>query len=70
MHKEKLIPYQQHMSDDWFREIEKQNMVGVVFLDFSAAFDITDHSWLLKEKPLLLWLWATYTYLVLQPSIK
>ena len=42
-----------HMTDDWLREIEKQNIVGTVFLDFSAAFDIIDHD---VEKTRLLWL--------------
>ncbi len=37
------------MSDDWLREIEKKNMVGVVFLDFSATFDINDHHLLLEK---------------------
>ena len=37
------------MSDDWLREIAKKNRVGVVFLDFSAAFDIIDHHLLLEK---------------------
>lgn len=38
------------MSDDWLGEIEKKNMVGVVFLDFSAVFDIIDHHLLLEKR--------------------
>ena len=30
------------ITDDWLREIDK--IVGAVLLDFSAAFDIIDHS--------------------------
>ena len=37
------------MTDDWLREIDNKNIVGAVLLDFSAAFDIINHS-LLPEK--------------------
>ena len=36
------------MTDDWLREIDKKKMVGAVLLDFTAAFDIIDHKFLLK----------------------
>lgn len=56
-----------HMSDDWLRETEKRNITGVVFLDFSAAFDIIDHDLLLTklscygfEKSAITWM---YSYL-------
>ncbi len=29
--------------DDWCNEITQKKMIGAVFLDFSAAFDILDH---------------------------
>lgn len=32
------------MTDDWLKYIDHQNIVGAVLLDFSAAFDIIDHS--------------------------
>ena len=32
------------MTDDWLREIDDQMIVGAVLLEFSAAFDIIDHS--------------------------
>ena len=35
------------MTDDWLIEIDDQIIVGAVLLDFSAAFDIIDHSLLL-----------------------
>ncbi len=35
------------MVDDWYKEIER--IIGVVFLDFSAAFDILDHDLLLEK---------------------
>jgi hypothetical protein len=37
------------MTNDWLREIDDKIIVGSVLLDFSAAFDIIDHS-LLVEK--------------------
>ena len=40
---------------DWLREIDKM-IVGAVLLDYSAAFDIIDHS-LLSGK-LVLWLYT------------
>jgi hypothetical protein len=38
------------MTDDWLREIDNTNIVGVVLLEFSAAFDIIDHSLLLEKR--------------------
>jgi len=38
-----------HLVDDWYRKIDQGNIVGVIFLDFSAAFDLVDHSFLLQK---------------------
>jgi hypothetical protein len=35
------------ITDDWMRYIYNKKIVGVVLLDFSAAFDIIDHNLLL-----------------------
>lgn len=32
------------MTDDWLRDMEIQKIIGTILLDFSAAFDILDHS--------------------------
>lgn len=37
------------MSDDWCNKITQKKMIGAVFLDFSAAFDILDLSVLLAK---------------------
>ena len=37
------------MYDVWLDSLEKGEMAGVCFLDMSAAFDIVDHSLLLKK---------------------
>ena len=44
------------MTDDWLREIDDKMIVGAVLLEFSAAFDIIDHSLLLEK--LVLWLYT------------
>ena len=38
------------MTEDWLREIDDKMIVGAVLLDFSAAFDIIDHSLLLEKR--------------------
>jgi hypothetical protein len=37
------------MTDDWLREIDDKMIAGAVLLDFSATFDIIDHSLLLEK---------------------
>lgn len=37
------------MTDDWLREIDNSKIVGVVMLDFSAAFDVIDHDILIQK---------------------
>ena len=38
--------------DDWLESLEKGELAGVCFLDMSAAFDIVDHSLLLRKMEL------------------
>ena len=45
------------MTDDWLREIDDKNIVGAVLLDFSATFDIIDHSLTLEKH--VLWLYTS-----------
>ena len=47
------------MTDDWLGEIDDKMIVRAVLLDFSAAFDIIDHS-LLLVKMYVLWLYTCY----------
>ncbi|KAI8495038.1 hypothetical protein Bbelb_270240 [Branchiostoma belcheri] len=35
--------------DDWYRKIDQGNIIGVIFLDFSAAFDLVDYNCLLQK---------------------
>jgi hypothetical protein len=51
------------MTDDWLREMDDKKIVGAVLLDFSAAFDIIEHSLLLEKHtcygftpPAILWI--------------
>jgi len=37
------------MVDDWYKYMEERKIIGVVMLDFTAAFDIIDHDLLLKK---------------------
>ena len=39
----------EQMVDDWYKAIEQRKIIGTVFLDFSAAFDILDHDLLLEK---------------------
>lgn len=36
------------MTNDWLKEIEKKKIVGVVLLDFTAAFDVIDQGYSTK----------------------
>ena len=38
------------MTEDWLREIDDKMIVGAVLLDFSADFDIIDHSLMLEKR--------------------
>ena len=51
------------MTDDWLRNMYDKMIVGAVLLDFSAAFDIIDHSLLMKKRmcydfthPAIMWI--------------
>ena len=37
------------MCDNWQQELEEDNMVGVMMIDLSAAFDMVDHTLLLEK---------------------
>ena len=37
------------MTDDWLSAMDKGELVGVVYIDFSAAFDLVDHCILLAK---------------------
>ena len=38
------------MTDDWLREIDDSKIAGVVILNFSVAFDVSDHILIEKLK--------------------
>ena len=40
------------MYDTWQQETEEDNMVGVIMIDLSAAFDMVDHGPLLEKHQL------------------
>lgn len=51
------------MTDDWLKDIDNSMLVGDVLLDFSAAFDLLDHSLLMTKiecygfnPPALMWM--------------
>lgn len=37
------------LTDEWLRQIDNNKLVGVAYLDFSAAFDLVDHHLLLEK---------------------
>ena len=37
------------MYDTWLQEVDEDNMVGVMMIDLSAAFDMVDHDLLLEK---------------------
>ena len=37
------------MCDNWFENMDNENLTGVVFLDIRKAFDLIDHSILLEN---------------------
>ena len=41
------------MYDNWIQEVDRGNMVGVMMVDLSAAFDMVDHPLLLQKLKLL-----------------
>ena len=57
------------MTDVWLREIDDKNIVGAVLLDFSAAFDIIDHSLLMSVEKLVLWLYTPCYIVVKELSV-
>ena len=53
------------MYDNWVNSMERDEMTGVMMLDLSAAFDLVDHSLLLKkmellgfDKEVVVWFWT------------
>ena len=44
------------MYDTWVQEVEEGNMVGVMMIDLSAAFDMVDYDILLKKRSYWDWM--------------
>ena len=43
------IPHLQHLVDIFYKNINKNEFTGVLFVDFAKAFDVIDHDLLLRK---------------------